>query len=561
MSYQALARKYRPQTFRDIIGQPTIVRTLQNAIDQKRIHHAYLFSGVRGIGKTTSARIFAKALNCVKGPTTEPCNECSNCREITEGIDLDVREIDAATYTQVDNIRELREITQFQPARDLYRIFIIDEAHMLSSGAWNALLKLIEEPPPHVVFMMATTEIHKVPATILSRVQQFALRKITVPEVADRLEEICSAENIEAERAALEMVALRGEGSVRDSLSLLDQVVAFTGRAITMQDVNDVLGLSDDHFLNRLLTAVNDGDAAVVIDTLEEAAEGGRDFKLLFRDVLSHLRSMLFIRSGARAAESANTASGKQLHDLASRFEYTELLRILNLLLKDDELVSRSEYQRLAVEIAFLKATTLPRLRRVEEELKAGGSPKAGGGTTPPRQVATPSVAKRIASASAAPEVSTPPARERKQEKPVAPEVTTEQESVPRASTDDLEAQFVARVRTDRKLLASYLDQAAGVEFGSAAITINFDATNNFAYEYLANAEQQRYLEQIATQLTGNPMRVDVRKGPGSTPTSPKGSALEATVSQPADDPLLRAFARHLGGEIVAGSPGKSSED
>ncbi len=560
MSYQALARKYRPQTFRDIIGQPTIVRTLQNAIDQKRIHHAYLFSGVRGIGKTTSARIFAKALNCVKGPTIEPCNECSTCREITEGIDLDVREIDAATYTQVDNIRELREITQFQPARDLYRIFIIDEAHMLSSGAWNALLKLIEEPPPHVVFMMATTEIHKVPATILSRVQQFALRKITVPEVADRLEEICSAENIEAERAALEMVAMRGEGSVRDSLSLLDQVVAFTGRAITMQDVNDVLGLSDDHFLNRLLTAVNDGDAAVVIDTLEEAAEGGRDFKLLFRDVLSHLRSMLFIRSGARASESADTASGKQLHDLAARFEYSELLRILNLLLKDDELVSRSEYQRLAVEIAFLKATTLPRLRRVEEELKAGGSPQSGGSGSS-RQVIAPKVARRLAPVSEAPELSTAPVREQKQERPNAPEATPAQRSGPKVATEDLEAEFVARVRADRKLLASYLDQAAGVQFGSGAVTINFDPSNNFAYEYLANAEQQRYLEQIATQLTGEPMRVDVRKGPGRAPASPKGGAQEVADSQPADDPLLKAFARHLGGEIVAGSPGKSSED
>src|SRR5438105_10466925 len=194
MSYQALARKYRPQRFSDIIGQETVVRTLQNAIEQNRIHHAYLFSGVRGVGKTTVARILAKALTCLHGPSMEPDNTCVVCSEITEGIDLDVREIDAATYTGVDNVRELRDVTQFQPARDRYRIFIIDEAHMLSMASWNALLKLIEEPPPHVIFMFATTEMQKVPATIISRVQRFMLRKITLDDLMARVQKIAQME-------------------------------------------------------------------------------------------------------------------------------------------------------------------------------------------------------------------------------------------------------------------------------------------------------------------------------------------------------------------------------
>src|SRR4051794_34550344 len=256
MAYQALARRYRPQTFADVIGQETIVRTLQNAIEEQRIHHAYLFSGVRGVGKTTAARILAKALNCEHGPTVEPDNTCTTCREITEGIDMDVREIDAATYTGVDNIRELRDVTQFQPARDRYRIFIIDEAHMLSSGAWNALLKILEEPPPHVVFMFATTEIHKVPQTIISRVQKFMMRKITLDELVARLTEICKAEGIDAEPQALEIVARRGEGSARDALSLLNQVIAFSGRKVTAEDVATILGLSDTTFFARLVNLI-----------------------------------------------------------------------------------------------------------------------------------------------------------------------------------------------------------------------------------------------------------------------------------------------------------------
>src|SRR6185369_2171405 len=259
MSYQALARKYRPQTFSDIIGQETVVRTLQNAIEQKRIHHAYLFSGVRGVGKTTLARILAKALNCADGPRTEPDNTCTICSEITEGIDMDVREIDAATYTGVDNIRDLRDVTQFQPARDRYRIFIIDEAHMLSMASWNALLKLIEEPPPHVIFMFATTEINKVPQTIISRVQRFQMRKITLDELIERLDEISKAEEIKADRGALDIIARRGEGSVRDSLSLLDQVIAFAGRTVTPADVATVLGLSDTTFFARIVTLIADG--------------------------------------------------------------------------------------------------------------------------------------------------------------------------------------------------------------------------------------------------------------------------------------------------------------
>src|SRR5438876_2130342 len=375
MSYQALARKYRPQSFRDIVGQETTVRTLQNAIEQNRIHHAYLFSGVRGVGKTTVARILAKALNCVKGPAAEPCNQCVMCREITEGIDLDVREIDAATYSGVDSVRELRDVTQFQPARDRFRIFIIDEAHSLSGQSWNALLKLIEEPPPHVIFMFATTEMQKVPATILSRVQKNALRKITLDELMERIRKIAESEWIEIEDAAIDIIARRGEGSVRDALSLLDQVIAFSGRTISVAEVATVLGLSDTSFFSRLVDGIAAGDHAGIFEALQEAGESGRDFKVLYRDLLGFVRNLLLVAGGAPQSMLATSPEDlASIRASAAKFSYSELLRIANLLVRDDETVNKAEHQRLAVEIALLKAATFPRLRSVEEVLAGGSS-------------------------------------------------------------------------------------------------------------------------------------------------------------------------------------------
>ncbi|HYS53725.1 MAG TPA: DNA polymerase III subunit gamma/tau [Thermoanaerobaculia bacterium] len=483
MSYQALARKYRPQRFSDIIGQETVVRTLQNAIEQKRIHHAYLFSGVRGIGKTTVARILAKALNCVSGPATEPDNTCTICKEITEGIDLDVREIDAATYTGVDSIRDLRDVTQFQPARDRFRIFIIDEAHMLSQGAWNALLKLIEEPPEHVIFMFATTEMQKVPATILSRVQKFTLRKITLEELMGRLRQIAKTEKIEIDDAALELIARRGEGSVRDALSILDQIIAFSGHAIASADVATVLGLSDSNFFARVMTLVSEGDHAGILAALDEAGESGRDFKLLYRDLLSFVRNMLLISAGGKP-----DVAGAE--EVAGKFSYSELLRIANLLMRDDDVINRAEHQRLAVEIALLKAATFPRLRAVEDALS--GAEVSG---------------SRSLEAKKNPE--TPQPR-------------------------DLET-FLERVQKARPLIAGYLANAK-----SSMKDNNISFVFNDTYSADAVSDARDALESIARDVYGAPVKISVET------TAP------ATKEKPVkEDPVLKAFQKHLGGEVV----------
>jgi len=520
MSYQALARKYRPQTFSDVIGQEAVVRTLQNAIEQQRIHHAFLFSGVRGVGKTTSARILAKALNCVSGPTVEPDNTCTICREITEGIDLDVREIDAATYTGVDNIRELRDMTQFQPARDRYRIFIIDEAHMLSTGAWNALLKILEEPPPHVIFMFATTEINKVPQTIISRVQKFMMRKITLDEMVGRLVEICAAEGIEAERSALEIVARRGEGSVRDALSLLDQIIAFSGRNVTAEAVQTILGLSDIAFFARVVELIGAGDHGAILEALQEAADSGRDFKMLYRDLLNFVRNLLLVAGGANPALlAASPEDTITIRAAAETFSYADLLRIANLLLRDDETVNRAEHQRLAVELALLKAATFPRLKSVEQ-LLAGGTGSSGGQAPAPARQAP--AAKKAA----------------------APERPREAQTPAPSGSDASIQTLVDRIRKARPMIGMYLADAQATQEGNRII---FTFDDSFKADSASDAKAA--MEEIARELFGPAIRIEI--GVQQAAPAPAKRRAEEQPSALRDDPVVQAFAKHLGGEVV----------
>jgi DNA polymerase-3 subunit gamma/tau len=520
MSYQALARKYRPQTFEDVIGQETAVRTLHNAIEDQRIHHAYLFSGVRGIGKTTTARILAKALNCVKGPTTEPDNTCTICREITEGIDMDVREIDAATYTGVDNVRELRDVSQFQPARDRYRIFIVDEAHMLSTASWNALLKLIEEPPPHVIFMFATTEMHKVPQTITSRVQKFILRKISLEDLIAQLDKICKLEGIKAERAALEIIARRGEGSVRDALSLLDQIIAFSGRSISVADVATILGLSETSFFARVVNFIAEGDHGALLEALQEAADSGRDFKMLYRDLLNFVRNLLLVAGGAsEALIGAAPEDLVMIRTAAEQFTYTDLLRIANLLLRDDETVNRAEHQRLAVEIALLKAATFPRLKSVESVIASGAGASAAPAAPAPRKTAAPA---RATPAPSFAEADTP--------RPPAEPASA--------------ASLVERVRKTRPLVAGYLG-AASIERAGNKLTFTFE--DSFAADTVSDAKDT--IAQLATELFGEKMLVETRVA--SAAPAAAGRRVEDKPAPLRDDPVVSAFRKHLGGELV----------
>jgi DNA polymerase III subunit gamma/tau len=366
MSYQVLARKWRPQRFEDVIGQQAVTRTLRNALRSRRLAQAFVFAGPRGCGKTTSARILARALNCVKGPTPDPCGECEACVEIAEGRDIDVLEIDAATHTGVDNVREvIIEGLSIAPVRNRYKVFIIDEVHMLSASSFNALLKSIEEPPPHVVFMMATTELHKIPDTVLSRAQVHEFRTISAKTVADRLRFIANEEQIAVPDDALLLLARAGEGSMRDSLSAFDQVRAFAGDQITTEDVVTVLGLVGRDLVFDMLEAVVAEDAPAAFALTERAIERGYDLRLLCRELARATRDLLVLsvdKSRASDPDVVGDSDRERLLLLVDRWSREDLLRGFDLLTRTEQEIRASDQPRYNLEMALLRLMHLRKL-------------------------------------------------------------------------------------------------------------------------------------------------------------------------------------------------------
>ncbi len=388
MSYLVLARKYRPQTFEDLVGQDHVARTLANAIATGRVAHAFLFTGVRGVGKTTSARLLAKCLNCIgpqgalTGPTATPCNECSPCKEITSGQDLDVQEIDGASYNGVDEVRRLQEGMGFRPARDRFKVYVVDEVHMLSSAAWNAFLKTLEEPPPHVKFIFATTEVHKVPVTILSRCQRYDFKLIPTQTIARKLEAVLALEHIEATGGAVQVLAREAAGSMRDAMSLLDQVIAFSGDKLSGDDVARVLGVADRAILHELASGLVNGNAAACLSIVERLAEQGFDLAHISRDLLRHLRNLVVAKvcsapatpapEGAPSLRELLDLADEEVRDvveLAGRAEPDDLSRLFQGLSRAFDDIVRSGQPRMALEMALVRLARRPPLLPLDELL------------------------------------------------------------------------------------------------------------------------------------------------------------------------------------------------
>ncbi len=507
MSYLVLARKWRPQAFSDLIGQEHVCRTLKNAIDTGRVAHAFLFTGARGVGKTSAARILAKALNCEQGPTPEPCNVCPACAEITAGTSVDVFEIDGASNTGVDDIRELRDTVKYLPARCRFKIFIIDEVHMLSTSAFNALLKTLEEPPAHIKFIFATTEPHKLPITILSRCQRFDFKRIPLTVIAAHLRRIVDREEVSIGDEGLAMIARKGDGSMRDALSVLDQVLAFCGSRASDDDIAQLLGVVDRRLLLESSGAVFARDKRALLDIVRRVDSFGDNMRQFCQELVDHFRNLTIVRAVGPAADLMELSEAELagIGEQAAAVELADLQRHLAILLKAENEMAHTTFPRLVLEMALLKmAALLPvvpvneildRLKALERADSGGvvaspppSWPKApAGGHKAPRAPAGHGAAQAAAAATPAP-------GRRDAQKGAAPEGPAGDE---RGETDDPWRGFVHFVRGKKPLLASSLEHAHPLSVSASQLEIGFPA-GSFQLSRLQDAEPMAELRGLA---------------------------------------------------------------
>jgi DNA polymerase III subunit gamma/tau len=527
MKYQVIARKFRPQLFDDVVGQKPIVQTLQNAIQMDRIGHAYLFSGPRGVGKTTTARILAKGLNCVKGPTVTPCNECPSCQEIASGKSIDVFEIDAASNTGVDNIRELRESAKYAAARNRYKIFIIDEVHMLSTSAFNALLKILEEPPPHVVFIMATTERHKLPATILSRCQQFVFRTISPGEIQAHLRQITDREGVKIDDRALSYIVKASEGSMRDAQSLLDQIISFSGQEVVDEDVRDVLGFIPSEILDRTLDALAERDSKALLENVGIVIDQGLNIQQYVREFIGRIRDLLVLKLGLEGKILGSPEEKRALASRADNFSEQDLIRFFDTLLRLESELRWTSQPRFHLEVGFVKLAKIGRVRDIEDVLR-----DIQGGALPAHPKAEIRIPKSPAPPSPQP---APLLREEKPEPKPSQEFTF-------ADT------FTRRVEDRSGAAAVYLQKADRIERTDNGV--NVFLSNNAVLAMLQSKEHKAVLDTIASELVGKAVSVSLIMKEQSTNATP-------SVQSAKEEPLTKKFLEVFRGDLAQIKPTK----
>jgi DNA polymerase-3 subunit gamma/tau len=497
MSYLVLARKWRPKVFDDVIGQEYIVQTLKNAISSGKTAHAFIFSGPRGVGKTSTARIVAKALNCKDGPTNLPCSECTNCQEISEGNSLDVIEIDAASHTGVKDIREIIENVKYLPSSGKTKIYIIDEAHMLSQSAFNALLKTLEEPPPHVLFILATTEVHKIPVTILSRCQRYDFKKVSTDKIKDRIKQVTSAEKINIKEETTYLIAQESDGSLRDALSLLDQLVATFGTDIRHEEATRNLGLLDKQLLRKAVSSVFSKDTKMCLETLHEASRKGASPKRFAEDLLKMLRNALIIKTcGEEIISDISKEEIREIELLSSDHSIESLELLFNLMLKGAEEVQQSFYPQMALEVTLVKLTILDTSIAIDDILKniERLKDKLANATPPPydKDVSQAQALKQLA----------------KTQKNKPPEVqprndTRRSKKINEDSTKNLQGlDFLRFLKEKKPVIAMQLEHAESMKIGDSTIRIEFPS-QSIHYDYITRKETQDTIRKLSKEFFG----------------------------------------------------------
>ncbi len=559
MSYQVFARKYRPQTFDDLVGQAHVTRTLKNAVEQNRLAHAYLFVGPRGIGKTSTARILAKALNCVHGPTIKPCGVCDSCREITGGNSLDVLEIDGASNNGVEQVRELRDNVRYAPSKGHFKIYIIDEVHMLTSQAFNALLKTLEEPPPHVKFIFATTEPQKVLPTILSRCQRFDLHRIPANLIADHLQFIAGKEKVTLDSAAAHAIAKGADGGLRDAESMLDQLVAFCGEKIAEEDVLSVFGFTSEQTVAGFTEKILSGGTADALALLQTEAANGKDMMKLMSDLIAYLRDLLVYKVKPEAVvNDLNPELRKALEAQSRTIETDRLLELIDQFAGAEGRMKWVPNKKLHFEVAVIKAIqTLGQvtLNEVIENLSAlrdGRAPAQASPTavTPPaksKPAVTPvATAKPIAEKPSA-----------KSEDPAAPASLAE-DSAP-LDVEALWEKAVDQIRLRRPLIRGWIDSAKALGHQDRSFLLGFPPEQKTAMESVAMPKNRELIESILKEISGREWTLKFSLEEGLAPQDAKVQTREPEapargknepVSAFKDDPLIREALEIFKGEI-----------